>query len=620
MAERTSLAFEVDGERLLGLLHHPAAGKDRGVGLVICGGFAGERVDCHRLQWLAAERLAAAGFSVMRFDYRGTGVSEGAFAESTMGRNIADVLGAVAHLGRQPGLERAPIGLVALSQGADYALCAAAEMATGMAAAPVLLLWSPVLTVRDPAAAAAGAPVGHFERPERDPDTGRPMWNIDTMWVGSAYFRDRGGRDSLPRLEAFRGRLMTVFGGDDTEVLEAPFLEPLSRKGECRFIAGSDHLFSHSRHTAALVDLSLEWLDSLFPDGRSPRPCRPEERPGPGGGPSEETLAGEARPAWRDQRVIELGGGHTVLVVHHAGKRDRPAEMEDRPAARQDPPAASAGRLVLLVHNWGSHKAGRTYLLTGLARSMAEAGFEVAHFDCRGCGESDGDLEEVTLATMAADIEEVARHCRKAGSGPAEAIVGRGAEAIVGFGAGANAALAAAAGRAGEAASGPAASTGLVVLISPILKPCPPPVQWLEAASLACLRNEGCLELSEVLGIKGEPGKEWPFPPATEAAAVFRRLHCYPEMLCGQKAGLEFLEEWSRLDITGDFDRFPGDVVFILGERDPALGLAREMAWRYSPRVHLRTVPGATPVFAHALLRRALFRQVGLALGRERRA
>ncbi len=73
-----AVTFACGGDDLVGILH--AAGREarRGV-VVVVGGGPQYRVGGHRQLVLWARRLAAEGFPVLRFDYRGMGDSHGRF-------------------------------------------------------------------------------------------------------------------------------------------------------------------------------------------------------------------------------------------------------------------------------------------------------------------------------------------------------------------------------------------------------------------------------------------------------------------------------------------------------------------------------------------------------------
>lgn len=70
-----ALVFACQGDQLPGVLHRPARPCGRGV-LVVVGG-PQTRVGSHRQFVLLARGLAAAGFPVLRFDYRGMGDAGG---------------------------------------------------------------------------------------------------------------------------------------------------------------------------------------------------------------------------------------------------------------------------------------------------------------------------------------------------------------------------------------------------------------------------------------------------------------------------------------------------------------------------------------------------------------
>lgn len=124
MAEEP-LYFPADGFRLFGVLHTPEADA-RGYGVVFCAPFAEEHKQGYRVFADMARRLEAQGFACLRFDYRGTGDSEGPFTAFTLAGAVRDI-GAAAELLRQrAGVQR--IGLVGLRLGASLAWRAAEEV------------------------------------------------------------------------------------------------------------------------------------------------------------------------------------------------------------------------------------------------------------------------------------------------------------------------------------------------------------------------------------------------------------------------------------------------------------------------------------------------------------
>jgi len=133
MAE-TSLNFGERGE-LFGVFHAADGG---GPVVVFCAPFAEEKKCSYRTFVETARALAAAGVPGFRFDYFGTGDSDGAFSEFTPSRAIEDIVAASAKARELAGTET--LALLGLRLGGTLALSAAPRVS-----AERVILWQPVL-------------------------------------------------------------------------------------------------------------------------------------------------------------------------------------------------------------------------------------------------------------------------------------------------------------------------------------------------------------------------------------------------------------------------------------------------------------------------------------------
>lgn len=124
-----------EGERLYSVLH-PARGARR-AGVLVAGPFGAERERSYLTCVHWARRLAARGFDVLRFDYRGVGESGGAFEDMSLGEWKKDVAAAARVL-------RPPVILQGLRLGG---LLAAELFAEGLGDG--LLLWTPPVSARE---------------------------------------------------------------------------------------------------------------------------------------------------------------------------------------------------------------------------------------------------------------------------------------------------------------------------------------------------------------------------------------------------------------------------------------------------------------------------------------
>src|SRR3974390_1954250 len=138
----TLIQFRNAENRLLrGMIHRPdeAGARRNAAGVVFLHGFTGDRMESHWIFIKCARALAEAGTASLRFDFFGSGESEGEFREASLETELADARAAVAFLGKQKGIDHKRLGLCGLSLGGTVAACTAPA-----ARARALVLWSAV--------------------------------------------------------------------------------------------------------------------------------------------------------------------------------------------------------------------------------------------------------------------------------------------------------------------------------------------------------------------------------------------------------------------------------------------------------------------------------------------
>jgi alpha/beta superfamily hydrolase len=89
----------------------------------------------------------------------------------------------------------------------------------------------------------------------------------------------------------------------------------------------------------------------------------------------------------------------------------RPAEIRGpRGCLRgmvHEPDGSPTGTALMLHGSFSSEKVGPARLYVKIARLLSDVGYVVGRFDCYGVGDSDGELEEVSLASELADYEAI---------------------------------------------------------------------------------------------------------------------------------------------------------------------------------------------------------------------
>jgi len=128
------------GQRLRGMIHEvrpPEGGPAPGV--VFFHGFTGDRMESHWIFVKCSRALARAGIASLRFDFFGSGESDGEFREASIDSEMADGEDAVDFFRRERGIDPDRLGLVGLSLGGAVAALVAARVQPR-----ALVLWAAV--------------------------------------------------------------------------------------------------------------------------------------------------------------------------------------------------------------------------------------------------------------------------------------------------------------------------------------------------------------------------------------------------------------------------------------------------------------------------------------------
>lgn len=139
MIEETAEHFWDGMGCLRGMLHRPTR-SECSKALVMCPPFGEERKSSARILTLAARALARRGFFVMRFDYYGTGESDGNIAQVSVEHWLHDIREAQQYLAVRSGVQS--VGVLGIRFGATLA----ALLPTEQAPLPLLVLWGPLLS------------------------------------------------------------------------------------------------------------------------------------------------------------------------------------------------------------------------------------------------------------------------------------------------------------------------------------------------------------------------------------------------------------------------------------------------------------------------------------------
>jgi len=240
-------------------------------------GFTGQRMEPHRLFVLFSRLLAEHGIASLRFDFRGSGESEGSFDEMTVSRELEDVRAAHDFLKAQPQIDPARIGLLGLSMGG---MVAALSVGLGFGS---LALWAPahprVWLNEMPSQGPLDAPtvMRLFAGAQR---AGRLPPGIEVLEdknlidqggnpVSPQFFADLSGYEPFQTVKAHQGPALVVHGTADPTVpmqIGETYAEHLKSRGPTTFcpIEGGLHTFERLPHQAEAHQVTLEFFKNTL--------------------------------------------------------------------------------------------------------------------------------------------------------------------------------------------------------------------------------------------------------------------------------------------------------------------------------------------------------------------
>jgi len=241
------------GRRLRGMIHRPVEARSRrGTPAVIfLHGFTGDRMESHWIFVKCARALAKAGIASLRFDFYGSGESEGEFREVTLQGEIEDARAAVDFLRRYRGIDRNRLGLLGLSLGGAVAASVARDSQIG-----ALVLWA---AVARPAELRALA--GQTSRPIVESEGAR---DYSGHAVSARWIENISKVDPLHSLAGFEKPTLIIHPEKD-EILSPDHAEDYynavgSVIKQKIIVSGADHTFSSIPWEEEVIRRSVDWF------------------------------------------------------------------------------------------------------------------------------------------------------------------------------------------------------------------------------------------------------------------------------------------------------------------------------------------------------------------------
>jgi pimeloyl-ACP methyl ester carboxylesterase len=362
---------------LFGFYHPPSGSSVRRLGVVLCNPIGDDLIRAHRAFRHLAEVLSSAGFSVLRFDFDGTGDSGGDERDpDRVATWRADIVRAATELRSRSGVEA--LALVGLKLGATLATLAAEDLG-GVEA---LVLWG----AHESGSAYVGeATKAHKMHTMLEPASfsGGPPSAQGQEALGflltSQTIEALGSVDLFATKRSPARRTLVVDTGNLSSANAlAAHLAGLGSLVTTRHMPGQKFLIARPQDSEvprAIVDAISEWLGEGYPLAEQPLGAQPALEPAPDKTTDENAF---------HERAVVFGARRGLF-----GILTSPSAAE----TRSDLPA------IVMLNAGAVHRIGTHRLYVSMARRWAALGFQVLRMDLSGIGDSrvaEGTEENLT--------------------------------------------------------------------------------------------------------------------------------------------------------------------------------------------------------------------------------
>lgn len=245
------IEFKNEGQKIVGVLNIP--NKQNPPAIIMCHGFTGSKGNVHDKFYKAAKRFCENGFAVLRFDFRGSGESEGEFVNVTVSSEVSDLKAAISFMEKQ-GYGK--IGVVGSSLGGAISIVAYNKKIKSM------VLWNPVTNLRETFVNL----IPNVQKLEKNEFIiFKNEYKGKEFKIGKKFWRELKTFDVSKYLKKVKCPTLILHGDKDTIVplkhSEKAIKIVKSKIKKLQIIKGAEHGFYEPLYETQVINFTLKWFN-----------------------------------------------------------------------------------------------------------------------------------------------------------------------------------------------------------------------------------------------------------------------------------------------------------------------------------------------------------------------
>jgi alpha/beta superfamily hydrolase len=247
------------GDQILrGALHIPDGENKKTPIVIIYHGFCGNKMGPHFMFVKLCRNLEALGIASIRFDFSGSGESDGEFIDMTLGTEIAEANNILDYVENLKFVDKSKIGILGFSMGGAIASVIAGDRKDEI---NTLCLWSPAgnmdkIILSD---TYVGDKLDDFLK--------NGNFDVEGLLLGKNFIEDIKDIKIYDRAACYEKESIIIHGNQDEVVPLAAskkYLEIYGEKSKLNIIDGANHIYEKNSWEREVIVITKNYFVNVF--------------------------------------------------------------------------------------------------------------------------------------------------------------------------------------------------------------------------------------------------------------------------------------------------------------------------------------------------------------------
>ncbi len=243
---------------LRGALHIPEDVNKKAPIVIIYHGFCGNKMGPHFMFVKLCRKLEELGIASIRFDFSGSGESDGEFVDMTLGTEIVDANNILDYVKNLDFIDKEKIGIMGFSMGGAIASIIAGDRKDEI---NTLCLWSPAGTMDK--IILSNTYVGD----KLDDFLQSGNFDVEGLLLGKKFIEDIKKIKIYDRAACYEKKSIIIHGNRDEVVplvASKRYLEIYGDNTKLEIIDGANHIYEKNSWEREIIGITKEYFHNVF--------------------------------------------------------------------------------------------------------------------------------------------------------------------------------------------------------------------------------------------------------------------------------------------------------------------------------------------------------------------